>query len=146
MLDNSRQPIKTAQTIRFSIWSQDDYAVTDITGSGSINTSAINYSNWQEEQNFTPDSYGIFSVQIGAINPLPDIDFNIHKFLQVEIKSASAPITSYEILDPTGDILDTSDRKTINSAFYALNADKIDNTDIGTGSGNLAKLGPGGQW
>ena len=135
-----------AQTIRFSLWSSEDLDWNDITWSGSINTAAANYAGWQEEQSFTPDSYGIFSVQIGKINPLPNIDYNIHKHLQVEIKSSNSAITSYEILDPTGNLNDTKDRKALNSAFYALNADKVDNTDVGTNPGDLVKLGSNRQW
>lgn len=99
-----------------------------------------------EEQSFTPDSYGIFSVQIGANAPLPDIDFNIHKFLQVEVKPSTSPDSAYEILDPTGNLDDTNDRKALNSAFYALNADKVDNTEVGTETGELVKLGSNRQW
>lgn len=86
LLDNARQPITTQQTIRFSIWSNQDFVTGEIDGSGNINAGATNYANWQEEQSFTPDSYGIFSLQIGAVNPLPDMDYTIHKYLQVEIK------------------------------------------------------------
>ena len=145
-MDNSRQPITSTQTIRFSFWSNSDFIATDITGTGDINTSAANYGNWTEEQNFTPNQYGIFSVEIGNITPLPNIDYSLHKYLQVEIKPSGAANTSYEILDPTGDMTDTTDRKTLNSAVYALNADKVDNTDVGTNIGDLVKLGSNRQW
>ena len=74
------------------------------------------------------------------------MDYNLHKYLQVEIKPNGAPNTSYEVLDPSGNLSDTQDRKPLNSAFYALNADKVDNTDVGTDPGDLVKLGSNRQW
>lgn len=146
LLDKDRKPITTPQKIRFSIWKNADFLNSDRDGAGNIVITAINYANWQEEQTFTPDQWGIFSVQIWASNPLPDVNFNLHKFLQIEVKPATSANTAYEILDPTGNLNDTNDRKPINSAFYALNADKIDNTEIGTTSGSLVKLGSNNQW
>lgn len=146
LLDKNRKPITSEQKIRFSIWKNSDFIASEKDGNGNIVAAATNFSNWQEEQTFTPDQYGIFSVQIGAITPLPEVDFNLHKYLQIEVKPATSLNTAYEILDPTGNLNDTNDRKAINSTFYALNADKIDNTEIGNSSGSLVKLGTNNQW
>lgn len=153
LLDNSGNPITTAHSFRFSFWSSSDSVAGDQLGSGAINTGSANYGGWFEEQTVTPNANGTFSVELGAVTAIPTVmNFNVHKFLQVEIKSTAAPLTSYQLMDPTGDNGgDANDRKTIGSVPYAHNADKamesenanftVDPDDIiqgaGTGSVNL---------
>jgi len=128
LLDSSDNAITSSQIMRLSLWSSGDFIAGDIDASGAINTASVNYGNWQETQAFTPDSRGAFSIQIGAVTPLPDIDYSIHKYLQIEIKQVGAPDTSYELLDPTGDGGgDIDDRQLIGSMPYAKNADMLDN-------------------
>jgi len=147
LLDSAGDPIVSAHDFRFSFWKSDDYVGSDLTGSGSIDITAPNYSLWQEEQTIIPNSNGSFDAELGSVIPLPILDFDLHKFLQIEIKSQGAPDTDYQLMDPTGDSgLDTTDRQSIGSVPYAKNTERIDNREIGTGSGNLALLGSGGVW
>ncbi len=140
-------PITSSQTFRFSLWSSDDKVAGDVGGTGAINIGAATYGGWQEEQTITPNVDGTFSFDLGKINPLPDMNLALHKFLMVEIKPFGAPDTSYELMDPTGDNgADTDDRQTIASTPYTNNADFIDNAEVGTGAGNIAVLDPGGIW
>jgi len=126
VLDDQQNPIETELTFRFSFWKSSDFVDTDINPDGSINTDPIsspNYSGWIEKHTLTPNEQGTFSIKLGSVVPLPDLDYNFHKYLQVEIKDSSAPNTSYELLDPSSDEgLDNHDRKEIASSFYSLNA------------------------
>lgn len=134
-------PIATSQTFRFSFWSQSPVVAGDIVA-GNLNTLAPNYAGWQEVHTVTPNSYGFFSFELGTITPLPQIDHTQHLYLQVEIKQAGAPNTSYELLDR--DPSDAfNDRAPIASVPYALNADTVDNADVGITNGDLVILGPG---
>lgn len=143
--DNS--PITTAHTLRFSLWSSTDWITTDTNANGSLNTLAATYSGWSEVQTITPNQNGVFSVKLGAINPLTDINFDIHKYLQTEVRTPTQTDTDYQMLDTSGDNgTDTEDRQTIGSAPYSKNADKIDNREIGTSENSLALLGPNNQW
>lgn len=147
LLDSNSKAITTAHKIRFSYWKSADYVSTDTTATGAINTGASNYASWYEVQTVTPDSNGYFSVQLGSGTSLPSLASytpselqNLH--LQVEVKSASAADTSYEVLD-----VDTSrttvDRSPILSVPFALNADRVDQRDVGTGSGSIPVLQAG---
>ncbi len=148
LLNSAGQPITTAHNIRFSFWKSADLDVSDI-AAGSLNTGAATYGGWQEVATVTPDSNGYFSVQLGAINALPDLTGYTAAelqslFLQVEVKTQAAPDTSYEVLDV--DPADTAvDRSPILSVPFAQNADTIDQREIGTGSGSIPLLGPGGK-
>ncbi len=153
LLDSSGAVITAPQTFRFSFWSSADKLPGDIDGvTGLIVPTAANYSLWQEEQTVTPNANGTFSLRLGDVTPLPDIDYTVHKYLQVEVMPAGSLPTDYELLDPTGDNgADAEDRKTIGSVPYALNTEAaqysneegfvIDNDDTilnaGTGSVEL---------
>ncbi len=148
LLDSVNQPITASQNIRFSFWKSTDAVIGDVTGTGSINTGAPSYGDWQEVHTITPDSQGYFSVELGTITPIPDMSTLppatlLSLFLQVEVKVATTPNTSYELLDidPTND---TMDRSSVLSVPFALNADRVDQRHVGTGSGEIAVLGSGG--
>lgn len=147
LLTSSDQALTTAHTLRFSIWRSTDIVAGDIAG-GSINGAAPNYLNWQETHTVTPDTSGYFSVELGSNIPLFDItvisaaDLQ-SMFLQIEVKEASEPNTSYEVLDiqPSNASID---RTPVLSVPYALNADYLDQREVGTGSGDIAILSENG--
>lgn len=148
LLDNAGHPITTPHTIRFSFWKTADLGPTDITA-GALDTGAATYGGWQEIDTVTPDANGYFSVQLGAVTPLPALTFFTATelqdlFLQVEVKAQPEPDTSYEVLDVNpGD--STIDRSPILSIPFAHNADLLDQREIGTGSGSIPLLGPDGK-
>lgn len=147
LLDGSSTPITTAQTFRLSLWSSDDLIAGDIDGGGAINGLAPAYGGWSETHTVTPNADGTFFLELGSINPLPDMDFSIHKFLMVEVKAAGLPDTSYELMDPTGDAgADGNDRQTIGSTPFTNNADFLDNAEIGTSTGDIVTLDIGDMW
>ncbi len=130
LLDSSGTALTTAHTFRISLWKSSDWVAGDELGSGAINTGAANYGGWFEEHTITPNSNGTFSIKLGTLTALPDINFDTHKFLQIEVKASADPITSYQLLDPTGDNgADTTDRKTIGSVPYALNSEKSEKSN-----------------
>ncbi len=142
------RPLTTPHVARFSYWSSGDFLSTDILPSGQINTAAPAYLGWQEVHTFTPRSDGRFTVDLGTIAGLLDYSAltplqiaNLH--LQVEIKTVSDPVTSFEILDRNPSDA-TDDRSPVRSVPYALNADKVDGRSIGSGSGAIPLLGSGG--
>jgi hypothetical protein len=148
LLTSTGTPITSSHSVRFSFWNTADYVSSDTTGAGAINTGSSGYANWQEVHTVTPDSRGYFSVELGSSTALPAIDSYsaqtlLSMFVQVEVKEASAAETSYEILDPKP-ISSTVDRSPVLSVPFALNADRIDQRDVGTGSGSIAPLGSGG--
>jgi len=134
-------PKTTSHTFRFSLWAVSAVNGGDLSG-GTINVLAPNYSNWQEVQTVTPNNDGFFSLELGAITPLPDPNYLRHLYLQVEVKENGQPDTSYEVLDraPSDP---SSDRSPIGSVPYAMNADTLDDADIGLGNGDLVVLGGG---
>lgn len=147
LLDSSGHPITTAHAIRFSFWKSADAVAGDHTA-GAINTGSATYGGWQEVDTVTPDATGYFSVQLGAVTPLPDLSgysaAELHAlFLQVEVKAQADPDTSYELLDvdPSDPVVD---RSPIASVPFAQNADFLDQREVGTGSGSIPLLGPGG--
>ncbi|OIO53617.1 hypothetical protein AUJ46_04470 [Candidatus Peregrinibacteria bacterium CG1_02_54_53] len=73
LLDSSGNAVTTAVTIRFSQWKSADFTASDLTGTGSINTTATNYMSWMEEHTVTPSSNGAFAVELGSVNALPDL-------------------------------------------------------------------------
>lgn len=146
LLDAASAPVTSEHSLRFSLWSSEDWQSGDASG-GDINTSATNYGGWVEEHTVTPDSAGIFSIKLGSQTALPSISFTTHKFIQFEIKVSGAPNTSYELMDPTGDNgSDTVDRQTIGSLFYAKNTERLDDKEIGTSEDDIVLLGSGGTW
>lgn len=133
-------PITTAQSIRFSLWKTADWVATDVDGLGAINILAPDYGGWQETHVVTPNSEGIFTVQLGTINTLPNFTVSNHRFLEVDVKPSAAPNTSYEVLDPDGNTSNAIDRKPFNSAPYAINADTLDNHAADNSANNIPVL------
>ena len=147
LLDTSDNPITSMQVFRFSLWSTRDYSVGDVDGSGAINITSGTYGGWYESQAVIPNIDGTFTVELGNVNPLPDMNISTHNFLQIEVKKAGNLDSSYELMDPTGDAgLDANDRQTIGSTPFTNNADFIDNREIGTNEGDIAILDVGGIW
>ncbi len=142
-LDASDNPVTVPIELRFSLWSSGDWVSGDASG-GSINTGSATYGGWSEAQTVTPQN-GVANVLLGGAVALPTFDFNRHKYLQVEVKYAGQPDTSYQLMDPTGDVgADTDDRKPITSVPFARNAQNVDGRAPGTGSGDLVILGVDG--
>jgi|GEM_PF-554635 len=148
LLDASGNPVTTAHTIRFSYWNSADLIAGDVTATGAINVGSVRYANWTETQTVTPDSKGYFSVSMGSVTALPNVENMslstlLSLYLQVEVKASAAANTAYEVLDPNN--ADTTvDRSSVLSVPFALNADKLDRRDIGTGSGSIPLLQSGG--
>lgn len=147
LLDSSSAAVTSAVSVRFSFWTSGDYVAGDVTGAGAINTSAATYASWNEVHTVTPNSQGYFSLELGSVTSLPDFsgytaETLLSLYLQVEVKASSAADTAYELLDSnTGS--STDDRSPMRSVPSAFNADFLDRREVGTGSGNLAILGPG---
>ena len=147
LFDGSDNPITTMQVFRFSLWSTRDYITGDVDGSGAINIASGTYGGWYESQAVVPNVDGTFTVELGNVNPLPDMDISTHNFLQVEVKKAGDLDILYELMDPTGDAgLDANDRQTIGSTPFTNNADFIDNAEIGTSAGDIAIIDVGDVW
>jgi len=149
LLDSSGTAVTSAVSVRFSYWRSADFTAGDVTGAGEINTAASNYASWTEVHTVTPNSTGHFSVTLGSVTALPDFSTMstsdlLSLYLQVEVKPSSSANTAYEILDPDSDD-PAIDRSGILSVPFAMNADLLDKREIGTGSGNIAILGPGGR-
>lgn len=148
LLNGAGQPVTETQSIRFSFWQSSDAVSGDTTETGAVNQTAPSYAGWQETHMVTPDVRGYFSVDLGTITPLPNMTsmpatMLASLFLQVDVKPATAPDTSYELLDtdPTNDSID---RSGMLSVPFALNADRVDQRHVGTGSGDIVTLGSGG--
>jgi len=139
LLDNNSNALTTAHTLRFSFWKSANNASGDITATGAINIGASNYGEWNEEKTVTPNSNGIFSVALGSGTSLPTIDFEKHKFLQVEVKASGGADTDYEVIDPDTNN-DSVDRMTIGSLPYSENSEALDHYSSGTASGNILVL------
>lgn len=145
LADPSGVPITTSQNIRFSLWSDADFDSGDLMPDGSLNSGSAGYSGWQEVHAVTPDANGIFEVQLGSITTFPNFNSQDHVFLQIEIKPAATADTDYEVLDPDGSTANTEDRHLLHSAPFSINADTVDNADVGTGPGNIPVLDGGSQ-
>ncbi|KKW42082.1 hypothetical protein A2454_00960 [Candidatus Peribacteria bacterium RIFOXYC2_FULL_55_14] len=148
LLNSSGDAITTAHSVRFSWWTSADSVAGDTTATGTLNTSASAYANWQEVHTVTPDSNGYFSVELGSVTALPDLStFTSQQlqslYLQVEVKASGVADTSYELLDR--DASDSAvDRSPIDTVPFALNADRVDSHDTGTASGSIPVLQSGG--
>ncbi len=147
LLTAANAPVTTAVQIRFSYWATSDYQTGDVTAGGAINTGAATYAGWSEVHTLTPNAQGYFSVRLGSGTALPSMSgftlsdlLSLH--LQVEVKPAAAADTSYELLDTNAS--ETIDRSPVLSVPFALNADMLDQRDVGTGSGSIPVLGSGG--
>jgi len=138
-LTSAGVPVTTTQTMRFSIWSDDDVDAGDFTA-GSINTLSPGYAGWNEEQTVTPDANGLFHLRLGTVVTLPNFTDATHKFLQVEVKPVASPSTSYEVMDPDGNTANVTDRHALNSSAFTINADTVDNHDAGNGPDQLPIL------
>jgi len=146
LLDSSDVPLAGNYTFRFSLWNSADWQAGDTTGGGAVDIISPRYAGWQEVHAVTTDTFGLFNMSLGDTTPFPNFTVATHKNLQVEVKVTGALDTTYEILDPAGNLADANDRKPINDQPYAENADTIDNVEIGTGAGNIPVLGVGGVW
>ena len=141
-------PITTSVDLRFSFWTSRDLVSGDVTGTGAINTAASTFAGYAEEHlTITPNSLGYFSVELGSGTPLPAIDSQplstlLNEFIQVEVKTAGAANTSYEVLDvnPSDGTIDRSPMLTVP---FAQNADFVDQREIGVSSGNIIILQTG---
>lgn len=140
LADSVGTPITTTQQIRFSLWSDADVDPTDYLGSGAIDPLAGGFSGWRETHNVTPDSNGLFHLQLGSINTLPNFTVPNHIYLQVDVKANGAPDTSYETLDPDGNTANLTDRHPVNSTAFAINSDTVDNRDVGLNAGEIPYL------
>ncbi len=145
LVNASGSPIRTSQSIRFSIWSDSDWDSSDIDVAGNIDALATGFSGWQETYTITPNSDGIFTVNLGSINTLPNFSASTHNFLEVDVKPSASPATSFEVLDPDGDTANTTDRKPLTSAPYAINADTVDNHDADNTPNNIPVLDAEGK-
>ncbi|PCI25438.1 hypothetical protein COB57_01825 [Candidatus Peregrinibacteria bacterium] len=144
--DAQNQSIATPLDFRFSLWSDSNFNDTDVLENGDINIEAEYYSEYEETQTLTPDNNNSFHTAIGSKNELPQLQYDIHKFLQIEIKRTDAPESDYEILDIDSDITNSTDRRALNSSAYAINADSVDNRSVGTESGDIAILNESAQF
>lgn len=146
LVSPSGTPITSAHTFRFSIWSTGKSTSGDFKTGNAINTSANSYASYSETQTITPSSDGSFFAEVGSNTPLPQLNFATQKYLQVEVKAANEPDSSYIILDPDHDSTNAIDRKPLNSTPYAINAERVGNAKVGTKAGNIATLGDGGKF
>ena len=146
LTSSSGTAITTPQEIRFSLWKNNTYnSTTDVLADGSINATSANYAGWIEKHTVTPDSNGLFHVQLGSITTLPNFTSATHLFLQVEVKPQAAAMTSFELLDPDGVLSNGNDRFSMNSAPYSINSDTVDNADVGNNPGNIPQLDSNGN-
>lgn len=124
LMNDQGTPLQDSYNFRFSLWKINDYIPSDSLPTNEINTAAPHYSGWQEEHIAYPDANGNFILQLGTITPLPDLDFNIHKYLQIDVKPLGVPVSEYELMDYNGDNgADDKDRKSLGLP-YALNAER----------------------
>lgn len=133
-------PVTTSQSVRFSLWTDSDWDAGDIDGLGDINILSPGFASWQETHTVTPNSEGIFTVQLGSINTFPNFTLATHTFLEVDVKPSASPNTAFEVLDPDGNTANLTDRKPFNSSPYAINADTVDNRDADNSANNIPVL------
>ncbi len=148
LLNSAGTALSTAHTIRFSYWTSADHVAGDTTGTGAIHTGASTYAGWNEVHTVTPNSDGYFNVELGSVTALPTMDSLslsslLSLFLQVEVKASSSGDTAYELLDRDAGS-STVDRSPVLSTPFALNADMLDQRDVGTGSGSIPLFESGG--
>lgn len=137
LLNASNLPLAGNYDFRFSTWQDNTILPGDIVG-GVLNC-VLPRCTWNEVQTTTTDTYGLFNIQVGSVTPLPSLNVNNEKYLQIEVKPTASPITAFEpLLDSSGK------RKPLNSFPYANNAETLDNANIGTAAGDIPALGAGG--
>ena len=143
---NNPRALTDPVSIRFSYWKSQDWLTGDTLTDGTLNTSADNYLEWNEVHAVTPDSNGYFSVELGSVTPMPSygsLPAGTSVFLQVDIKAASDPVISYELLD-TDDADASVDRSPVLSVPFAVDTQTVQGLAPGTGSGAIPVLGSGG--
>lgn len=141
LVDSTGTAVTTAHQIRFSIWSDADVDATDYLVDGSIDPIATGFTGWEEEHTVTPDSNGLFHVQLGSITTLPNFALTTDIWLQVDVKANGLAKTAYETLDPDGDATaGVTDRHYVNSQAFAINSDTLDNRDAGYTAGDVPYL------
>lgn len=145
VLGSEGEPLSEPLVFRFSLWADSDFNSFDRELSGELNLENESFSGYEEVQQVSPDRVGQFNTSIGLVNPLPDLDFSIHKYLQVEVKQIGAPDSSYEVLDIDSDISNLNDRKLLSAAPYAISADSLDSSDIGYEAGDIPVLNSEGK-
>lgn len=145
IFDAYNNPITTPLDFRFSFWSTGDYVLPNLAADGSIALDTTSFSGYQEVQTITADRNGNFHTAIGVNSPLPSLNPEIHKYLQIEVKAIDAPNTQYEILDIDSDVNNATDRKLLSSAPYAISTEALTIDDIGTSSGKIPTLNSNGQ-
>ena len=142
VLDSNGQPVTDALTFRFSLWKSSDFV--PLKEDGSLNTQSEHYGGYFELQDITPSSNGNFHTAIGMINPLPDLQASIHKFLQVEVKPIAALDNDFELLDVDG-VDNQTDNSFLSSTPYAFNADQVDNKEVGYSKDQIPYLDEQGK-
>lgn len=140
LLSDAGTPITTGSyTFRFSIWNDGDAVPSDTAG-GAIDTGTPRYLGWTEVQTKPIGAHGHFNYILGEVTPFDPLLLEVPpRYLQVEVKKASQPDTSYELMnyDPSNAL---ADRMPIVSVPYALNSDKIDWREPGTSPGDIAYI------
>jgi hypothetical protein len=145
LMSSTGTPVTTAQDVRFSLWKDSDWTAANVDLAGNIDITSANYAGWQETHTVTPNSDGIFSVQLGSINTFPNFTLGQQVYLEVDVKPQTSPNTSFEVLDPDGDVSNLTDRKPFNSVPYSINADTVDNRDADNSPNNIPVLDGSGK-
>lgn len=140
LLDNAGNPLTGNYSFRFSLWDNQDFEATDNIA-GVLNVGAPDYFGWQEIQSQSLTD-GKFSLKLGTVTPFFAGLFNrTNMYLQIEVKDAAAPDTSYELIDLNiNDAL--IDRTSIDTIPFAFNADKLDFRDTGYAPGEIPFIDP----
>lgn len=149
LLDSSGTPLTTPHQIRISLWTSADYVSSDITATGDLHTSAPNYAGWSEIKTVVPDTTGNFVTIMGAGTSLPKMDSLSpedlsRRYIQIEIKAASAASTAWELLDANASNA-LIDRSPIFRFGFMRTSGGLHEGRVGTGSGSLPFLGSGGM-
>lgn len=141
--DDNGQYLNGSYDFRFSLWSTQDFIEnTDVIG-GEIQLGAA-FFGWSEIQSLDI-SNGKFYFEVGSAVPFPeDVFHSLEVYLQVEIKSSTDPVTSFEFID-----IDASDpvedRMGFTTVPYARNSDELDYRDTGFEPGNIPYLDDEGK-
>jgi len=138
-------PVITAQTVRLSMWNSADFIPADLDVNGNILLAAPAFLGWQETYTVTPNSEGIFTLRLGSLMPLPILNPTIHKFLEVDVKPSAAANTAFEVLDPDGNLANTSDRKPLDSVPYSYDSQTVNNLSPNNAPNNIPVLDAAGK-
>ena len=92
-------PITAEQSIRLSLWRDGRIRSGDIS-SGTINTSAPYYSNYQTVVTTTPDSEGRVRIAFGDLSNFPEAAPE-NQFMMIEYKDSGDPDTAYVVYTDT---------------------------------------------